>query len=1076
MVLPVDNTSSSDNIQFDEELLTNESPHNNDQYTIGWICAIPVEQKAACLVLDKIHGKPKSVHSTDRNVYCLGEIDGHFIVIPILPKMGNLSSGRVARDMLLTFKKLRLGLMVGVGGGVPGTKTDVRLGDVVVSVPSGSVPAVIPIDNGKREKDGFKQGGGLPQPDDTLLAAANLLRWRKKTRDLLNLAKRNDNLQEEDRKNFLHQGQHNDVLYPFDYDHPGPSDIACKTFCDQEKAVQRDPRPNNNPVVHFGAVGSGNSVIKHGKERERLRKQFEILCVEMEAAGIMNELRCLVIRGICDYCDSHKNKIWQPYAALMAATMAKEVIRVLSKSESESASTDVPAWKRVSYTPFKERNYNFVGRSKLLDLVETKLFADFGKQCSKTALVGLGGVGKTQIANEIFYRTLQRHPACSVFWVVGTSSEAFTQSYREIARLLEIPGIDNLDAGNDICLIVKRRLEEDTNGRWLMILDNADDSELWSVPGTVSLKQFLPFNKHGALLATTRDRQAARSLAPRDSDVIDVDQMEEIDAHCLLMRRLSRPIAKKTSDSEVRQLLKPLCFLPLAIVQAASFINLNEISVTAYLKVYSDADSDSGKTSVLKLLQDNFNEEGRYPDQDNAVATTWLVSFEQIQKRSPEAIRLLAMLACLSIRPGADGIPSYFLPQIARECGQVGTLTVQTISDIGLLKRFSFVQELKTVSTNECYCTEAPADDVVFYSMHRLVGLATRNWVHSRSNSLLNFHDMTRDLATAVLKSPHSFSKGHPERNLRNSRERSARYIYSNARKPGPGLSGIAYGMKYMVRNPTWDPGDSEKKYRRDELLDSHFPTSTSSCEDDSNHPRKHVLPVPEEGHISEPVITSSLRRDHQKSIAVKFCSWVTIKEETYRHLQENSKRVQWLKEVRTTISPEGVKEVDALYDSLRRLLEQRNEDTEETRRSRSIEMVGGLLVSFSEVDGWLTERVSLSTISGNCAKFILDKYDNIACLIGSKVSYSDRVFSRIMKTFVFGAIVALGKATGTFPLHWLVPVTLVLLFFHYISDIIVLRARRQAEKRKEEQDECARLLVGGDERTPTEDKNKERQ
>src|SRR5689334_15530237 len=83
-------------------------------------------------------------------------------------------------------------------------------------------------------------------------------------------------------------------------------------------------------MVHYGTIASGNQVVRDGVKRDNLSSKLGgVLCFEMEAAGLMNNVPCLVIRGICDYADSHKNKMWQPYAAATAATYAKELLSII---------------------------------------------------------------------------------------------------------------------------------------------------------------------------------------------------------------------------------------------------------------------------------------------------------------------------------------------------------------------------------------------------------------------------------------------------------------------------------------------------------------------------------------------------------------------------------------------------------------------------------------------------------------------------------------------------------------------------------------------------------------------------
>jgi nucleoside phosphorylase len=131
-----------------------------------------------------------------------------------------------------------------------------------------------------------------------------------------------------------HPGPEHDRLFEADYDHPNARSFTCQR-CDLNQLVDRNSRGTQDPVIHYGLIGSGNRVIKNSRVRDLLGEQ-NILCVEMEAAGLMDEFPCLVIRGICDYCDSHKNKDWQPYAALVAAAYAKALLSTIPVLEVEA--------------------------------------------------------------------------------------------------------------------------------------------------------------------------------------------------------------------------------------------------------------------------------------------------------------------------------------------------------------------------------------------------------------------------------------------------------------------------------------------------------------------------------------------------------------------------------------------------------------------------------------------------------------------------------------------------------------------------------------------------------------------
>jgi nucleoside phosphorylase len=123
---------------------------------------------------------------------------------------------------------------------------------------------------------------------------------------------------------YTFQGSANDRLYKAAYDHLPPA-TSCD-LCDSSQEVVRVLRESTDPRIHYGSIASGNQVIEDGATRERLRKELGVLCFEMEAAGLMLDFPCLVIHGICDYSDSHKNEIWQDYAAATAAAFAKEFL------------------------------------------------------------------------------------------------------------------------------------------------------------------------------------------------------------------------------------------------------------------------------------------------------------------------------------------------------------------------------------------------------------------------------------------------------------------------------------------------------------------------------------------------------------------------------------------------------------------------------------------------------------------------------------------------------------------------------------------------------------------------------
>ncbi|KAK2811628.1 hypothetical protein FQN50_001970 [Emmonsiellopsis sp. PD_5] len=307
---------------------------DHQSYTVGWICALAEEELApAQAMLDEVH--PSLPQDTsDRNTYTLGRMGVHNVVMACLPSgvKGTISAARVANDMLSTFKSLRFGLMVGIGGGVPGA-ADIRLGDIVVGEPKGSFGSIIQYDFGTAVKDdNFVRTGSLNRPPDVLLTAVSRLKadhyrgQRKLENYLEEMARRYPELSAE----CSHPGEKHDLLYDYEYGHhPSNNEGSCEK-CDLTKLVQRMPRKSNSPRIHYGLIASGNKVMRDVATRERLRRDLGVLCFEMEAAGLADALPSLVIRGVCDYSDSHKNKKWQGYAATVAAAYAKELLGVIS--------------------------------------------------------------------------------------------------------------------------------------------------------------------------------------------------------------------------------------------------------------------------------------------------------------------------------------------------------------------------------------------------------------------------------------------------------------------------------------------------------------------------------------------------------------------------------------------------------------------------------------------------------------------------------------------------------------------------------------------------------------------------
>ena len=284
----------------------NIGPSNLD-FTVGWICTSHTNSAAARNMLDRKY-KNQFGYGLDGNIYSLGQIGPHNVVIAC-PPMGSNPAAIVATRMMSKFPNIKIGLLVGIGGGLSQEGSDIRLGDVVVSKPDGQCGGVVQYDLGKWTTNGLERIGSLNAPPERLLAVLNHMPFH--------------GAQLTNRPSEFYPSEP-DLLYKPGYDHVGGR--TCK-LCDEKQQVKRDPNNRQDgPHIFYGTIASGNSVIKNTNIRDKLIKHG-VLCFEMEAAGLMNSsVPYLAIRGISDYADSHRNGVWLGYAAATAAQFARDFL------------------------------------------------------------------------------------------------------------------------------------------------------------------------------------------------------------------------------------------------------------------------------------------------------------------------------------------------------------------------------------------------------------------------------------------------------------------------------------------------------------------------------------------------------------------------------------------------------------------------------------------------------------------------------------------------------------------------------------------------------------------------------
>ncbi|KAK2592574.1 hypothetical protein QQS21_009719 [Conoideocrella luteorostrata] len=655
--------------------MTQSPSPGKSEYSIGWICALSDERVVASAMLDEHYDPPPQPRSDD-NKYTVGRIAAHKIVIACLPAgiYGTTSATRVAEQMRSAFPALRYTLLVGIGGGAPSDDNDIRLGDVVVCQPTDGHGGVIDYTFGKfRSGQGFQLTGFSGKPPWILLNTmrflqSQLLQGSDLPHHLSTMIQRHGEL----RGIFEHQGQENDLLYHASYPHVGGADCS---RCDPAQLKTRPLRRDNNPVIHYGLIASANIVMKDAIERDRLRQDHGILCFEMEAAGLMHGLDCLVIRGICDYSDSHKNKRWQPYAAATAAAYAKELICAIPVQDSQNDSTPhlrsidssvsspderfpsrnstlladpglaavdrqittyaasdgLPATKmstslssygilhRPIYMGIYPRNNHFFGRKIILRDIAKGLLPEMEDtlRLRSIALHGITGIGKSQIATEFVYQNM--HSFRAVFWISASSKDKLFQGFTEIARELNLSIGTAMNDQEVTVQLVKEWLMK-TPEDWLLVFDNANDLCI--------LPPFWPASERGAVLVTSQNPASAYQLANTGIEIKPFSPEEST----VFFRGQLEPMT--VGDDEARNMTESFGYHTLTIKQMASYIKESQCTLSQFQEVYANS------TDRRQLLA--TPNELSAPGYPHTTMTAFEVTFSKL---SPNALSTLGILS-----------------------------------------------------------------------------------------------------------------------------------------------------------------------------------------------------------------------------------------------------------------------------------------------------------------------------------------------------------------------------------------------------------------------------------------------
>ncbi|KAG9249446.1 uncharacterized protein F5Z01DRAFT_746111 [Emericellopsis atlantica] len=620
---------------------SNRSPRSasRNDFHVAVLCALPLEADAVEAVFDQHWddgGLSFNKTPGDPNLYSTGVIGRHNVVLAHMPGIGVANAASVASACKTSYPNIRLGLVVGICGIVPGDGSDERvLGDIVIS------DGVVQYDFGRHIDGHFMRKNTLLESlGRPLSEIRSILAKFRGIRGRAQLAKRTSSYLSDIRATpqlgATYPGKALDRLFEPDFKHMDEHKICDDLGCSGIPVPRKRLLPELDepaPSIHFGLIASGSTVMKSGRDRDRIAKEEDVVVFEMEGAGAWDSFPCVVIKGACDYADSHKNKVWQRYAAAAAAAFV------------------------VPYP----KNENFVPRVSYLETLMSQLglgtHAD--KLGSRVALYGLGGIRKTQIA--------------------------LSYSYTSIAQ------------ESETLSLVKSWLEQTDRGRWLMVIDNADDTELFALSqkdelihmsgpaiGRGKLGRFVPSCRHGSILITSRNKQTAVRLAPAKHRI---------------------EVAKMT-DAEAMRLIR-------------STMEDDDITVGTTERLASRLEH-----LPLALLFEGF---GRDSETSHAVTATWIISFEQIEKQHPLA---------------SSSIPKSFLDN---QQGQSGLEAVTKA--LGTLIAFSFVLNRKndTVDMHRLWLATKGATDNFAVAALKVV-----------SNAFLWGRFETRDICLQYL--PHAYA------------------------------------------------------------------------------------------------------------------------------------------------------------------------------------------------------------------------------------------------------------------------------------------------------------------------------
>lgn len=355
-------------------------PASRDEFEVALVCSLPLEYDAVSLLFDQFwdeNGDQYGRAIGDPNTYTTGRFGKFDVVLVLLPNTGKVSAASATASLRSSYPGLRLVILTGICGAVPSSDAgdEILLGDVIIS------KTVVQYDYGGQYPDTFvakdTTEDSLGRPDKNirgLVAILKTARERERVEERAALlleqiqglaAKKLRRLKAD---TYQYPGAASDKLFEATYRHKhynsteclcalyhNYSDPVCKESrllacdvlgCDEKYVIPRQRLGINRqleqqepseearvPSVFIGRFGSSDTRLRSGEHRDLTAKHYGVLAFEMEGAGVWDELPCIIVKGVCNYADSHTNNHWQNFAAATAASVAKSLVERYTKTD-----------------------------------------------------------------------------------------------------------------------------------------------------------------------------------------------------------------------------------------------------------------------------------------------------------------------------------------------------------------------------------------------------------------------------------------------------------------------------------------------------------------------------------------------------------------------------------------------------------------------------------------------------------------------------------------------------------------------------------------------------------------------